>query len=185
MIIFNKKYLAYWFCREPEKTVDTLRCWRWRRDDVAGGEEEVTKLIVDREASQTNGEPDREGQFRDAASVTGMDTYDEQWTVLQSQKAVSAYFTSKQIPPFGFARQPPSKTDMLAQCWFNVCPPPATVIQWYASIGPTCNVCWDFFEGSILCLDIRLCNNYVCPCRPTYIYNILTENKRDNPIWSC
>ena len=58
------------------------------------------------------------------------------YTAVQSQNAISAYFTSKQIQPFGFAEQHkpivhifenmqtlyedcPSKHDALPQCWVN------------------------------------------------------------------
>ena len=39
-------------------------------------------------------------------TVQGMDTTEHsKYTAVQSQKEVSAYFTSKQIMPFGFAEQ--------------------------------------------------------------------------------
>ena len=51
------------------------------------------------------------------------------WCGAQSQKAVAAYFTSRQLLPFSLAEKYPSKHETLTQRWFNVGPPSATLAQ--------------------------------------------------------
>ena len=77
----------------------------------------------------------------------------------QKQTAVTAYFSSKQLLLFVFARRPvcqysmaeenhaaqrqPSKHDALTQCWFYAGPASQTVVRHKTSIGPMRRVCWE------------------------------------------